>query len=158
MTGSVALDVVIGLVFIYILYSLFATILTEIINTFLGRRPRNLRYTIRRMLMDEKTQDDEDELSSKHKALNELKREANKTFAKQVNNLIKFSGWSYNLNDPGLFHKFYGRPSIKYLSAGGIANKPSCITLQNFGKVLIDVLIQKFNSTDILSSVDIKSR
>ena len=54
MTGSVALDVVIGLIFIYLLFSLFGTIIMEIINSLLGLRARNLRYALRRMLMDEK--------------------------------------------------------------------------------------------------------
>ena len=52
MTGSVALDVVIGLVFIYLLYSLLATVICEIIATYWGLRARNLLYAIGRMLED----------------------------------------------------------------------------------------------------------
>lgn len=152
MTGSVAIDIVIGLVFVYLLYSLFATVIMEIINSFLGLRARNLRYTIRRMLMDEKTQY-WTESSSNKKAHYKLGNAAYKTTTKLVNNAIKFSGWSFNLDDPGLFHKFYDRPSIKYLSAGGIANKPSYISSQNFSKALIDTLIVKYNATDFISKV-----
>ncbi|WP_162418450.1 hypothetical protein [Cyclobacterium roseum] len=34
MTGNVALDIFIGLVFVYLLYSLFATVILEIITCF----------------------------------------------------------------------------------------------------------------------------
>ena len=53
MFGSVVLDVTIGLVFIYLLYSLLATILNEIITTNIGMRARFLRKGIERMLNDE---------------------------------------------------------------------------------------------------------
>lgn len=53
MTGSVALDVVIGLVFIYLLYSLLATILQEILASNIIRlRAKILEKAIRRMLDD----------------------------------------------------------------------------------------------------------
>lgn len=50
MTGSVALDVVIGLSFVYLLYSLLATLIAEIIATNLGLRARNLHSAIQRMM------------------------------------------------------------------------------------------------------------
>ena len=52
MTGNVALDVVIGLVFIYSLYSLLTTTLVELIATYFQLRARNLAKGIRRMLND----------------------------------------------------------------------------------------------------------
>ena len=52
MTGSVALDVAIGLLFIYLLYSLLATIIQEIIATFFSLRASNLEKAITRMLED----------------------------------------------------------------------------------------------------------
>ncbi len=127
MTGSVALDVVIGLVFIYLLYSLFATVIMEIVNSFFGLRARNLRYTMRRMLMDEK------EFGTK----NNLKK---KFFRLIINNILKISGKAYNLMRPELFNDFYNQPSIKYLGGGGLWNKPSYITSQNFSKALMDSL------------------
>jgi hypothetical protein len=54
MFNSVALEVVIGLVLIYLLYSLLATVLSELIATMLGLRARNLKEAIDRMLNDEK--------------------------------------------------------------------------------------------------------
>ena len=54
MFNSVALDVVIGLIFIFLLYSLLATVLSEMIATVLGLRARNLKAAISRMLNDDK--------------------------------------------------------------------------------------------------------
>lgn len=127
MTGNIALDVVIGLVFIYLLYSLFATVIMEIITAIFGLRARNLRYALRRMLMDE--------------------REFEGAFAlipnsifKMLNTIFKIFGLALNLKNSKTFKSFYNQPTIKYLSGGGISNKPSYLTAQNFSKALIDTL------------------
>jgi hypothetical protein len=54
MTGNVALDVVIGLTFIYVLYSLFTTIIVELVAANLQLRARTLKRAIERMLDDDK--------------------------------------------------------------------------------------------------------
>jgi hypothetical protein len=53
MTGNVALDVVIGLVFVFTLYSLLTTTIVELISTYLQFRARNLAIAIKRMLDDD---------------------------------------------------------------------------------------------------------
>ncbi|MEM6523258.1 MAG: hypothetical protein AAGF85_09060 [Bacteroidota bacterium] len=53
MTGSVAIDVVIGLVFIYLLYSLLTSVIAEIVATNLALRAKNLHSALNRMLNDE---------------------------------------------------------------------------------------------------------
>ncbi|HEX2955989.1 MAG TPA: hypothetical protein VHO70_04130 [Chitinispirillaceae bacterium] len=53
MSGSVALDVVISLVFIYALYSLFTTTINEIRASACHRRAKILEIALRRMLMDD---------------------------------------------------------------------------------------------------------
>ncbi len=136
MTGSVALDVVIGLVFIYLLYSLFATVILEILNTLLGLRARNLRYAIRRMLKDEQN-----------------KEGWRKVVYKLRNLLLKPAGLSSNLKNHSLFDTFYNQPSIKYLSAGATANKPSYILPHNFSKSLIDALQQNYGLEGIYDKV-----
>lgn len=52
MFNSVALEVVIGLVFIYLLYSLLATTIQELLATWLKLRARMLQQGIKRMLDD----------------------------------------------------------------------------------------------------------
>ena len=59
MFNSTVLDVVIGLVFIYLLYSLLATIVQEIIATFRSYRARFLEKAIKRMLQDETNHSDD---------------------------------------------------------------------------------------------------
>lgn len=56
MFNNVALDIFIGLVFIYLLYSLLATIIQEMIATRLAFRAKVLEKAILRMLDD--TQND----------------------------------------------------------------------------------------------------
>ncbi len=138
MTGSVALDVVIGLVFIYLLYSLFATVIMEIVNTLCGLRARNLRYALRRMLKDEK----------------HTKWYLERVLYKVANFLAKQIGFASNLKNDGLFKAFYDQPSIKYLSAGGFANKPSYIAPQNFSKTIIDAIKENYYNNVILNNLD----
>jgi len=157
MTGIIALDVVIGLVFIYLLYSLFATVIMEILNTFLGLRARNLRYALRRMLMDEENLPKVKEYVEKSSWMSKAKNEVNtvlKAIMKIINTFIKISGRSGNLSDPGLFHKFYEQPSIKYLSGGGIANKPSYIAAHNFSKTILDAIKLNYNSDDVIKRIE----
>ena len=52
MTGSVAIDVVLGLVFVYLLYSLLCSILLEVIARWFRLRQRMLLRAISRMLDD----------------------------------------------------------------------------------------------------------
>jgi hypothetical protein len=53
MFGSTVLEVAIGLVFIYCLYSLLTTTINEIISSILGLRGKKLELAIKRMLTDE---------------------------------------------------------------------------------------------------------
>lgn len=113
MTGSVALDVVIGLIFIYLLYSLFATLIAEIIATNLSLRARNLKEAINRMINDE---DDKEGL------LTYIKVHCNIMPQKVSNYLIK---------------NFYGHQEVKYLGRKATLN-PSAIRSSNFSKVILD--------------------
>ena len=122
MTGSVALDVVIGLVFIYLLYSLLATILLEIIATNLGFRARNLKIAIIRML-------------------------SNESFTR--GKLRKFF-WQniLSLEDrEDLAVKFYKSPIIKYLNSGSYFSKPSSISPKTFSSALIQILSKGSDQT-----------
>lgn len=114
MTGSVALDVVIGLVFVYLLYSLFATLVAEIVATNLMLRARNLKEAINRMVNDE---DDDD--GSGFPRFMELFNVFPKNY---VNDLIQ---------------NFYNHQEVKYLGRKANLN-PSVIKAANFAKVIID--------------------
>ena len=64
MFNSTAIEVVIGLVFIYILYSLLVTIVTELISSVFNQRGMILKKGIRRMLDDDNNTDNKIELLS----------------------------------------------------------------------------------------------
>ena len=115
MVNNVALNVVIGLVFIYLLYSLLATVLSEVIATKLALRARNLKEAIDRMLNDEKEKGWWGRLWDSMKL-------TKKTDNKITNN-------------------FYNHPEIKYLGSSGIFKIPSAFKAISFSKTLMNVLL-----------------
>lgn len=126
MFNSVAFDVVIGLIFIFMLYSLLATVLSEIIATWLGLRARNLREGVDRMLNDE----------------------PKKNYAQQL--------WDSFLimknPDNKIVRNFYNHPEIKYLGSSGIFRNPSSFKAISFSKTLMNVLFgDKTLSKDLIT-------
>lgn len=140
MTGNIGLDVVIGLVFIYLIYSLYATVIMEIVTSIFGLRAKNLSYALRRMLMDEK------QFKGKPSTVNLFWFWLKKSIAKIWRK-------SANLENPEIFKKFNSQPLLKYLSDGGILNKPSYITHENFSKALIDTLKSDSSSSESLDKI-----
>ena len=114
MFDSVTFNVVIGLIFIYLLYSLFATVISEIIATKLALRARNLKEAVNRMLNDE---DNPGFLKRLWDSLNILKTPDNKV-----------------IND------FYDQPEIKYLGSSGVFKSPSTFKAISFSKTLLNYL------------------
>jgi hypothetical protein len=114
MFNSIVLDVVIGLVLIYLLYSLLATILSELIATVLGLRARNLKEAVDWMLND----------AIKNgwwgRLLDSLKLTKNPT-------------------NP-ITEEFYNHPEIKYLGSSGIFRKPSNFSSASFTRALLNIL------------------
>src|SRR6478736_1745580 len=138
MVGNVALDVVIGLVFIYLLYSLYATIIMEFVSSFLGLRARNLNYALKRILMDEKKYD-----SHGKRWLSQL-----------LTTVTSVWGKSTNLKNRYLYNEFFDQPNIKYVSSGGLNNKPSYLNPENFSKGVIDVLKDRDPDISVLAGVE----
>ena len=116
MFNNIAFDIVVGLVFIYLLYSLFATILSEIIATWLGLRARNLKEGIDRMLNDE----DETKHSLAYRIIDSFK------ILKNPDNLR--------------VQNFYNHPEIKYLGSTGVFKVPSSFKSISFSKTIIYLL------------------
>jgi hypothetical protein len=111
------LDIVIGLVFIYLLYSLLSTIIQEFLATALRFRAKLLERAVFRMLEDGKLFD---RRFSSIKALFQKGKSLGKSCE--------------------LVSLFYQHPSIKYLSEGKGNDKPSYIGKENFSRVLLDML------------------
>jgi hypothetical protein len=124
MFNNVVLDVFIGLIFIFLLYSLLATILQELIASRFGLRGRMLQKALRRML------EDGDGSESKYSFVNYWKESAD--------NIIRFFK-PFGDNDT-LLKKFYSHPSIKYLGEGKLFRKPSYLHAHNFSQTVIHLL------------------
>ena len=142
MFNSIVLDVFIGLVLIYLLYSLFITIIGEMVATWMALRSRILRVAIEKMLND-----------GYHK-----KHLVKRDFLTRTWNFIQqyflkeFEDFKYSFAG-----KFYNNPSIKYLSDKGgevktaiSQTKPSYISAEMFATTLLQLLKDKGRgATDI---------
>ncbi len=122
MTGSVILDVIIGLVFIFLLYSLLATIIQEMIASKLSFRAKILEKAIIRMLQD-----------GNNTSTNNIIKDRSNSFLHLLSrkNLLKgkpFASW------------FYTHPIIKYAAEDNCYSKPAYISANNFSKVILDLL------------------
>jgi hypothetical protein len=119
MFDSIVLDVVIGLVFVYLLHSLLASIVQEMIATNLGLRAKVLEKAIVRMLQDEK---------------------AMTRFAARLLSWKRLLFPGDNLKNSPVACAFYNHGLIKYLGEDKWHRKPAYITAKNFSKVMIDML------------------
>ena len=128
MFGNVSLDIFIGLIFIYLLYSLLASVLMEVIAQHFKLRGKMLKKAIRVMLEDW-TSD----------GVNQSKSKTNDQEIKKT-----------------LADTFYEHPSIKYLAEEPDAkSKPSYIEPQNFSTTLISILRgrQYDGSTPVMTNI-----
>lgn len=129
MFDNISLDIFIGLIFIYLLYSLLASIIMEIIARYSRLRANMLVKAIRVMLEDRDPKD----LVDKSQMELGLKR------------LVDLFKTIWCLNQPAKFKEtlakaFYEHPSIKYLGEDEFHSKPSYIEGQNFSSTLISIL------------------
>lgn len=115
------LDIVIGLVFIYLLYSLLATIIQELIATKLAFRSKVLEKAIIRMLEDGMSTTGS-KIKDRIKAYLSMFGRPNKLTGREV------ATW------------FYTHPLIKYLGEDNYYSKPAYLSAKNFSKVMIDLL------------------
>ena len=127
MFNNVALDVFIGLVFIYLLYSLLATIIQEMFAQWFSLRSRLLIRAVRRMLEDE----------------NAVRQSWEKNgvvgFTYAVGNL--FARFFQPMReDEILLKKFYDHPTIKYLGENTLFSKPAYLHSHNFSQTIIQML------------------
>lgn len=125
MTGSVAIDVVLGLVFVYLLYSLLASLVQEIIATNLALRAKVLERAITRMLEDD--------------------RQRNPLLDRLVGILSLFSRRNAYTKD-SLAEAFYSQPAIKYLGEDNWHRKPAYLKARQFSETLLQV----FRERDLL--------
>jgi hypothetical protein len=121
MFNSVALNVVIGLVFIYLLYSLLATVVSELLATALSLRARNLKEGIDRMLNDEKK-------------------------VKFIWRILDTFNILKSPSNPAV-NAFYSSTEIKYLGSAGVFKAPTTFNADSFSKTVITILFGKSKVT-----------
>jgi hypothetical protein len=128
MTGLAALDVVIGLVFIYSLYSLLVSLIQEIIATNFSFRAKILERAIVRML--------EDESNKQRSVFSRLK------------SIFGLLTRSSQTSDGTLADHFYKQPLIKYLGEDKRQSKPAYLNATNFSEALLLILRPNFKAGD----------
>ena len=121
MFNNVALDVFIGLIFVFLLYSLMATIIQEIIATRFAIRAKVLEKAILRMLEDGKTTGDIPYLD-------------------RINGILHIFNLKNLMKGKKVAPWFYAHPLIKYLAEDNWYSKPAYISSANFSKVIMDLL------------------
>ena len=125
---NVVIDVFIGLIFIYLLYSLLATVLMELIARWFNLRARMLMRALRRML--------EDQASVKG---NWFQRSALYNYIAEMWNYLYRFFVPMN-KDEKLVKRFYDQPSIKYLGEDKAFSKPGYLQPHNFSNTLVQML------------------
>lgn len=125
MFNNLALDVFIGLVFIFLLYSLLATILQEMLARWFNLRSRMLQKAIRRMLEDESK-------NAEYTIIN--------AFVEMWFAIVRFFNPGYRSNS-NFTKAFFKYPTIRYLGQSRWNSKPAYISANDFSTTLIHLLL-----------------
>ena len=142
MFNNIILNVAIGMVFLYLLYSLLVTIVGEMISSWFGLRARILKKAITRMLMDENPEKQKLKFGELIKYFTEVFKKKPKEF-----------GYSF-------LDRFYDAPSIKYTSERTKkittfqSKNPSYITNENFAQTIIHLFRNKGNGQTDSERID----
>ena len=135
--NTLVLEVFIGLIFIYLLHSIFVSVIAEIIATRIGLRSKVLRQGIISLLTDLLDKEGEE---YKNSGIGQYIQDYLRLIQKAL--LFKPQGYQYSKAKD-----FYDQPSIKYLSRGRrlwlfIRSReiPSYIAKENFSSTLINML------------------
>ncbi len=146
MFDNVAFEVVIGLIFIYLLYSLLVTLLSEMIATWLNIRGKFLRVAIERMLNDGYYFKIAKQKSPSHALSFQWRRGIEMKERDEFKN--SFAG------------RFYDYPAIKYLGRiekskeGKLTlSKPAYISAPYFAESLINFLADKGVGNTIMDKI-----
>lgn len=121
MTGSVALDIVIGLVFIYLLYSLLVSIIQEGVANMFDLRAKFLQKALVRMLEEKQVR-------------------VVKHFGHSFLDVFRMFGRNKLPSALEVANAFYDHPHIKYLAEDDYHRKPSYLKKQEFSSALFDLL------------------
>ncbi|HTI59345.1 hypothetical protein [Mucilaginibacter sp.] len=141
MFDSSVLNVVIGLIFIFLIYSLFATAVQEAISSILQRRGGTLYRGVVSMLTDTPAQ--------------------GSFFSRVWAYITSWSVWQWaralfkkpEINT--LYQIFYHHPIIKNYGENALYNKPAYLTSENFASILVET-IKNLESANEIKPADFK--
>jgi|GEM_PF-716599 len=146
MINNVILDVAIGIVFIFLLYSLLATSIQEAIATILALRARTLKDGIVNGMLCNTP-----DISKWQSILRGIG-----DFFKEIWYLLPFVKRPA-VEQQKLGHLFYNHPLIKNYGANQVFPTPSYIPTPNFSAVLVDILKDDFNNKmDVITAYQVK--
>jgi len=137
MFNSPLLDVTIGLIFIFLIYSLLATSINEAIATLFSFRSRMLKNAIITGMLSDTSKD------SRWKSI----RRGIGSFFMEI--IRMFAGF-FRKTDKDIIKlgdKFFDHPLIKNYGSSRIFPLPSYIPVKNFSTVLLDVLKNEFSDS-----------
>ena len=143
MFNNSVLNVIIGLVFIFLIYSLFATALREAVASIFQKRANTLYKGIKSMLTNT-------DLSE-----NTFDRIGNYIKCSVINFWRWLKSWVRDSKPTTLYDKFYHHPIIKNYGENAVFSKPSYLTAENFAIILIDT-IKNLEPDNELKVADIK--
>ncbi|WP_243348683.1 hypothetical protein [Parabacteroides sp. FAFU027] len=123
MSGIAALDIAIGLVFVYLLYSLLATTIQELLASYFHFRAKVLERAIIRMLEDGNRFNNRFQMVNRFQML-----------------FFIFKPIKDKEKTTDLTTAFYNHPLVKYLAEDKPNSRPSYISKETFSKVIIDLL------------------
>jgi hypothetical protein len=136
--NSPVLNIAIGLIFIYTLYSLLVTILNEIVASSFNLRSRLLIKAIDRML------EEENEHYWKSITNYQLPRIVRRIRVAIYNVIPIWKSLDPGKASQSFTDEFYNMPTIKYLGEGKVFNRhPAYISASTFSKTVVDLLQQK---------------
>lgn len=134
MFSNLAIDVALGLIFIYLLYSLLASVVQEFIARMLNARARGLTKGLRRLLEGDP------------------RRRDHRWFRR-----FTFFNWFYELGWSIIYffapfkgspflEKFYNSPSIRHLGENTAASRPAYISPSIFSQAIIHLLRSSYKT------------
>jgi hypothetical protein len=143
MFGSTILEVVIGIFFIYVLLSLLATTINELIlSLLLSARGKDLEKAIVTMLSDREPVK-ESPIETNNPQPNSLSETQSKSIIaipQKLLSLLRIASQKRDITKKDLAERFYEHPYIIKLAKQGKNDRPSYISRATFSKVVIDLL------------------
>jgi hypothetical protein len=141
MLNNSVLNVVISLIFIFLLYSLLATALHEALSNIFQGRANTLYKGIKQMLTNTNLKQ------------NTFARIGNYLWCKLIDSWGWLKSWFSDKEEvDALYNRFYHHPIIKNYGENAVFSKPSYLDAGNFSNILVDTIKNLDPSKELLKA------